>query len=71
MRQYRAKSFNQLLDSVIAQYSFDKKSMTKSHALGIRITCIMLILEEIKTMRKELKEIFIHGCNEKIEKKRR
>jgi hypothetical protein len=29
----------------------------------------MLILEEIKTMRKELKEIFIHGCNEKIEKK--
>ena len=55
--------------AIIQLYSFDKKSMTKSHALGIRITCIMLILEEIKTMRKELKEIFIHGCNEKIEKK--
>ena len=31
--------------------------------------CIMLILEKVKNMRKELREIFIHGCNEKIEKK--
>ena len=31
----------------------------------------MLILEKVKNMRKELREIFIHGCNEKIEKKRR
>ena len=35
----------------------------------IRVTCIMLILEKFKNMRKELREIFIHGCNEKIEKK--
>ena len=34
-----------------------------------RIRCIMLILGNLKTMRKELREIFIHGCNEKIEKK--
>lgn len=27
----------------------------------------MLILEKVKNMRKELREIFIHGCNEKIE----
>ena len=25
----------------------------------------MLILEKVKNMRKELREIFIHGCNEK------
>ena len=31
----------------------------------IRVTCIMLILEKFKNMRKELREIFIHGCNEK------
>ncbi len=31
--------------------------------------CIMLILEKVKNMSKELREIFIHGCNEKIEKK--
>ena len=36
---------------------------------AFRITCIMLILEKVKNMRKELREIFIHGCNEKIEKK--
>ena len=29
----------------------------------------MLILEKVKTIRKELRRIFIHGCNEKIEKK--
>ena len=29
----------------------------------------MLVLEKVKTMRKELREIFIHGCNDKIEKK--
>lgn len=34
-----------------------------------RMGCIMLILEKVKNMRKELREIFIHGCNEKIEKK--
>ncbi len=32
---------------IIQLYSFDKKSMTKSHALGIRITCIMLILGKL------------------------
>ena len=42
--------------------------MTKSHALGIRITRIMLIVGELKNMRKELREIFIHGCNEKLGK---
>lgn len=32
---------------IIQLYSFDKKSMTKTHALGIRITPIMLILEKL------------------------
>lgn len=34
--------------AIIQLYSFNKKSMTKSHALGIRITRIMLILENLK-----------------------
>ena len=36
--------------AIIQLYSFDKKSMTKSHALGIRITCIMLMLEELNVL---------------------
>ena len=37
--------------------------------LRLYIIRIMLILEKVKNMRKELREIYIHGCNEKIEKK--
>ena len=37
--------------AIIQLYSFDKKSMTKSHALGIRITCIMLILGKLNISR--------------------
>ncbi len=41
---------------------FDKKSMTKSHALGIRIRCILLILEEIKNYPIEIKKkIYIYN----------
>jgi hypothetical protein len=29
----------------------------------------MLILGKVKNMRKELRELFISGCNEKIQKK--
>ena len=34
-----------------------------------QIVLFMLILGKFKNMRKELREIFIHGCNEKIAKK--
>ncbi len=33
--------------AIIQLYSFDRKSMTESHALGVRIIRIILILEKL------------------------
>ena len=46
-----------------------KKLIFKGIKIAFRITCIMLILGKVKNMRKELRELFINGCNEKIQKK--